>query len=559
MEIKQYKINDVDATLSQNKHAKNWPIVYILNGEKEAYIGELANFERRLKEHLRNEKRASLTEISLIDDDKFNKSAILDIESELIRLMDADEKYELQNIVLGQNQAHDYYQRSEYKKMIKDIWNEIHKIGLAKHDYRSIQNSDLFIYSPYKTLTSDQYESVKDILYSLGVSLTSKPKSSMAVHGNAGTGKSILAIYLMKVLVDIKAKDIEKQELDELEDEGKYENDLIEPLLTACNIKDFKIGMVVPITSFRSTLKKVFKKVKGLKSNMLLTPSDVVNAYLKGEKYDILLIDEAQRLKIAKNNQNIGGFYAKNEALGIDKYSTELDWLLKCSDHQIFFYDAKQSVSGSDITIEDLNAIPYENIYNLNIQMRVEGGDLYMDYIRQIFSNHPPKERINLKDYDVKIFDDVQNMYDEIISKDEVYGLCRNIAGFAWPWNTKKGKADYDIEIQGNKFVWNKSNNAWITNPESVNEIGSIHTLQGQDLNYAGLIIGNDLSYDFDKKEIIINKQEFYDTNAKKGLTDEEIKDNILNAYYILLSRARRGVYLYICDDNFKKYLKQFF
>lgn len=560
MKIEQYEFKLKNEELEKNEHAKNWPVVYILSGEKEAYVGETANFKRRLKEHKKNEDRKSLTTIHIIDDSHFNKSAVLDIESELIRLMDADEKYKLQNSVFGQNPDHDYYERYYYKRMVKEIWKQLFQLGLGQHDYTTLLNSELFIYSPYKNLNTDQYETAKEILIALGQALMGNMKTSMAVKGNAGTGKSILAVYLLKVLVDIK--NISQFELDMLEEDKKYEDGMLDSLLKAINIKDYKIGLVVPVTSFRETLKKVFHKVNGLKANMLLTPSDVVNAYIEGNPYDILLVDEAQRLKIAKNHQNIGNMYEKNKKLGLDQNASELDWILKCSNHQIFFYDKNQQVSGSDIDIEKLDEIKYDHIFNLTMQMRVQGGDTYISYIHDILSDDPPTSKLDKEDlgkYEVKIYDDVKEMYDDIRKKNDELNLCRCVAGFAWPWDTKKGKADYDIVIQGHKFVWNRHNRGWIADENSINEIGSIHTMQGQDLNCVGLIIGNDISYDFKRKKIMIHKESFYDVNAKKGMTDDEIKEHILHAYYILLSRARLGVYIYVCDDNFREYLRQFF
>lgn len=565
MRINQYEYDIKSISkLEKNKHGKNWPVVYILNNKSEAYIGETSSFTRRLKEHFRNEKRITLTNVNLIDDDLFNKSAVLDIESELIRLMNADEKYQLQNLVVGQNQAHDYYNRYEYKKMIQPIWNELFQKGLANNGYQTLINSSLFIYSPYKTLTSDQYTAAEGILYELGESLLSDETCSIAVNGVAGTGKSILASYLLKVLSDIKGNKYEKLDLDDLEDEGKYEEGTLDFLMRAFTIKEYKIGMVIPLTSTRKTMKKVLKKINGLQANMIVTASDVYNAYNDGKKYDILLVDEAQRLRQPVNIQNLKEHYKKNKELGLEKMATELDWIMKCSDYQIIFYDKDQRVNGSDVPIEQLMKIPYRSVYNISTQMRVQGGDEYIRYIKAILNNETLEKKINLKDYEVRIFDDVNEMCNEIKAKDEVYGLCRNIAGYAWPWNTKstnkgKSKADYDIEIDGYKFVWNRDNNAWITQKNSVNEIGSIHTTQGQDLHYAGIIIGEDITYCPERKKIIINKKKLYDINAKKGLSDAQIRENVLNAYYILLTRARRGVYLYICDENLREYFKRFF
>ncbi|MEG0527425.1 MAG: DNA/RNA helicase domain-containing protein [Longicatena sp.] len=565
MKINQYKYDSNFYTkLEKNKHGRNWPVVYILNSDREAYIGETSSFSRRLKEHSRIERRLTLTNINLIDDDQFNKSAVLDIESELIRLMNADGKFELQNLVVGQNQAHDYYDRNKYKKMIPLIWKNLKHCGLANKDYLTLTNSNLFIYSPYKTLTEDQYEASKGILYELGEALLKKQPCSIAVNGVAGTGKSILAAYLLKVLNDIKLKKYEKVDLDELEDDGKYEDGILEALMKAFVTSDYKIGMVVPVTSMRNTLKKAIGGVAGLRKNVIVTASDVYNEYKDGKKFDIIIIDEAQRLKQPINIQNLKAHYSKNDDLGLDKMATELDWIMKCSDYQIIFYDGDQRVNGSDVPIQKLKGIPYKSIYSLTTQMRVSGGEAYVEYIRSILGNNPPRRRIDIKDYEVKIFEDVNDMCNAIKLKNKEFDLCRNIAGYAWPWNTKykkdkKTKADYDILIEGYKFRWNSDNNAWITQENSINEIGSIHTTQGQDLNYAGIIIGEDLTYDLESKRIIVHKKNLYDINAKRGLTDEEIRMNVLNAYYILLTRARRGVYLYICDEALRNYFKSFF
>ncbi|MEG0328964.1 MAG: DNA/RNA helicase domain-containing protein [Longicatena sp.] len=563
MRVNQYDINS-STEIEKNKHGKNWPVVYILNSDQEAYIGETSSFARRLKEHKKNDKRLTLTNINLIDDDKFNKSAILDIESELIRLMNADGKFELQNLVVGQNQAHDYYDRVLYKRMLPLLWKKLIGCGLANQDYLTLTNSNLFIYSPYKTLTEDQYEASKEILFELGEALSNHQPCSIAVNGVAGTGKSILAAYLLKVLNDIKLKKYEKIDLDELEDGGKYEEGILDALMNAFVTSDYKIGMVIPVTSMRETLKKAIGGVEGLRKSVLVTASDVFNAYNKGEKFDILIIDEAQRLRQPINMQNLKAHYLKNEALGFDKMATELDWIMKCSDYQIIFYDKDQRVNGSDIPIQQLNCIPYKSSFNLTTQMRVSGGEAYVEYIQAILSNNPPKNKIDIKDYDVKVYEDVNDMCNDIKLLNERYELCRNIAGFAWPWNTKSKKdkqikADYDILIEGYKYVWNHDNDAWITQKNSINEIGSIHTTQGQDLNYAGIIIGEDLTYDFENKRIIVNKNNLYDKNAKRGLSDDEIRSNVLNAYYVLLTRARRGVYLYICDKALRDYFKRFF
>ena len=100
--IKQFDFDEVGIeNITNLKYGKNWPIVYILNGDKEAYIGETTNAYHRMKQHKANSVRKTLNKINIIYDSEFNKSAVLDIESLLINYMSADQKYKLQNISSG--------------------------------------------------------------------------------------------------------------------------------------------------------------------------------------------------------------------------------------------------------------------------------------------------------------------------------------------------------------------------------------------------------------------------------------------------------------------------
>ena len=192
------------------------------------------------------------------------------------------------------------------------------------------------------------------------------------------------------------------------------------------------------------------------------------------------------------------------------------------------------------------------------------------DYVKSVFSNNPPKNKIKFKKYDLKMFDDVSIMIEDIKKKDEKFGLCRNRAGYAWKWNSK-GKhmpldstisrdytGVYDIEIDGNKYIWNTQAYDWINSVNSINEIGSIHTTQGFDLNYAGLIIGNELKYDLENKKFYIDRSNYYDAKGKADTTDEELLKYLLNIYQTMMLRGMLGTYIYVCDPGLKKYLKKY-
>ncbi len=550
--------------LKHEKYGTNWPIVYIINNNEEAYVGETTDASIRTNQHWANEVRRSLKKINIIGDDSFNKSSTLDLESFLIKYMSADNRFKLQN-GNGGLQNHNYYQREKYENMFRSIWNQLKTKGLVKNELRVIENTDLFKYSPYKSLTADQYMVVNNILSDLADLVNKKESATFVVEGGAGTGKTVLGIYIMKLL--IQAKDTKQIEIEE----DQVEQSLSEILKINDAVDDLRIALVIPMENLRTTLKKVFKHIKGLNSNMVISPNDVCK--LDG-KYDLLIVDESHRLRRRKNLTQYGTFDKNNQRLGLGKNGTELDWILKKSKYQILFYDEGQSIKPTDVRKEDfekLSLLKNYHMYPLTTQLRcLKGGDEYVNYVKSIFSNNPPKEKIKFKEYDLKMFDCVNDMVEDIKNKDKDYGLCRSIAGYAWKWNSK-GKhlplestimrdytGVYDIEIDGYKYIWNSQAYDWINSPNSVNEIGSIHTTQGFDLNYAGLIIGNELRYDLEKRKFYVDRKNYYDAKGKADTTDEELLKYLLNIYQTMMLRGMLGTYIYVCDPGLRTYLKKY-
>lgn len=194
---------------------------------------------------------------------------------------------------------------------------------------------------------------------------------------------------------------------------------------------------------------------------------------------------------------------------------------------------------------------------NLSKQFRVLGGEKYLNFIHDIFEPET-KVKSNFENYEFKFFDDVEKMIDEIKKRNNEVGLARVVAGFAWPWLTAEGERDYDIEIGETKLVWNSVNEDWINSPNAINEVGCIHTVQGYDLNYTGVIIGPELSYDKLNKKFIIYKKKYFDTKGHAGVYDlNELEGYIINIYKTLLTRGIRGTYLYIVDENLRDYFKE--
>ena len=501
--------------IKKYKYGLNWPVVYIIRNDKEAYIGESTRVYNRSLEHLKNKERIKLDTIDIISDNDFNKSVISEFESMMIEYMAADGKYIIQN-GNGGLRKHNYYNREKYIKKFDYIWNELKEKEIVKRGLFEIRNSDLFKYSPYKSLTNEQYEVVQSIVNNV----ISNEKSNNLIQGEPGTGKTIVAIYLLKYL-------IEKEES-----------------------KDLKIGLVVPMTSLRATLKKVFRSIKGLKASMVLGPADVV-----GENYDILIVDEAHRLNRRVNITNMKSFDDCNKKLGLDKDNDQLDWIRLSTKHMILCYDKNQSIKPSDVRPEKFEEIEFKK-YKITSQMRVLAGKDYIKYIENIL-NENQEEVKRFGEYELYIFDDLDNMHKAIRDKDEKYGLCRLIAGYAWDWKSKNNTDEYDIIIGDKKLRWNSTNKDWINSMNALEEVGCIHTTQGYDINYAGVILGSEIVYRNNRIEIV--KENYYDKNGKRTIVDEEeLKKYIINIYKTILTRGIRGTYIYICDEALREYFKRY-
>ncbi len=518
-EIKTFPFNKEDfSQIKEYKFGHNWPVVYIIEDKKEIYIGQTVNAYYRSKQHFENPERRKLKDIHIITDEEFNISAAFDIESWLIQHIQADGQYVLQNLT-GGLKNHNYYDKVKYKTKFEVAWDNLREMGLAKNTLADLKNSDLFKYSPYKSLTEDQYFIAKQIFKDI----KKNEFNTFVVNGKPGTGKTILATYLFKYL----------KEQDET--------------------KNMKIGLVVPMSSLRRTIGKVFSKIKGLKSSMVIGPNDVVK-----EQYDLLIVDESHRLQRRKGIMGYGSFDQVNKKLGLDNSGNQLDWIMKSSKHQIFFYDENQSIKPADVRPEDFRKLTTKK-YELSSQMRVEAGGEYIKFIEDIFDLKTPKQN-NFGNYDFKIYDNADKMVSDIKEKDKKHKLARVVAGYAWPWHTKPGSRStqkHDIEINGLKLIWNSTAQDWVNSPNAINEVGCIHTVQGYDLNYVGVIIGPEFSYDIENKKLKVDKEKYFDTNGRNGITDpNELERYVINIYKTLLTRGIKGTYIYICDENLRKYFK---
>ena len=274
---------------SNEEYLGNWPMLYILENGKKAYIGESNHVKTRMTQHATNEEKRIFNKVHFIYSRLFNQSVTFDYESKLIQYIVADELFQVTNKNSGIADKQ-YYEKEKYDKKFELLWRKLQKEKLVKHSLEEIENSDLFKYSPYKELNDNQRKAVEDIL----AQIESGNVNRVVVNGMPGSGKTIVAVYLMKYLADSE------------EFAGK------------------KIGFVVPQTSLRKTMKFIFRSIYGLTPSQVQSPSDITK-----KKYDILLVDEAHRLHQYKNISYRGAFKKSCERLGMTTDADELDWILE--------------------------------------------------------------------------------------------------------------------------------------------------------------------------------------------------------------------------------------
>jgi uncharacterized protein len=582
----RFEIDRLDFTLDavsswapRDPRNANWPVVYVIDDAprhgggrpavlSDVYVGESLNAAARLRQHFASPEKQHLSTIRVIVDSTFNKSVCLDLESYLIRMLAGDGAFRVLNRNDGITEA-DYYDRGRYRETFGEVFEQLKRDGVFTRSIPEIENSDLFKLSPFKALSQDQAIAVEDILDGLFEDLESGTGSTIVIQGDPGTGKTVIAIYLLKLLVDIAiSTDAEDLDSDSLFSEFFAEG-------YRDRLAGLRIGIVVPQQSLRTSIKRVFRKTPGLSRTMVLTPFDVGAAELP---FDLLIVDEAHRLN-QRANQPSGPLNAKFKQItenlfGADDASkTQLDWIRAQSRHQIFLLDAAQSVRPADLPGELLADLASSSAlakrhFRLTSQMRVQAGTDYVGYIRRILSpaQSTPATLETFAGYDLRIFDSLPLMRDEIRRRDAEAGLSRLVAGFAWEWKTKNDKTAFDIELDGLQLRWNGTQTDWIASAGSLDEVGSIHTVQGYDLNYAGVIIGPDLRYDAARGGPYVDRDSYFDKKGKesnahygKKVTDDDLLRFICNIYAVLLTRGIRGTYLYVCDAGLREYLRQYF
>ncbi len=356
-------------------------------------------------------------------------------------------------------------------------------------------------------------------------------KRVLIVKGGPGTGKSVLAINLLVRLTN-------------------------ENMVCSYVTKN-----AAPRNVYATKLSGDFKKTR---INNLFKGSGLFVESAENE-FDVLIVDEAHRL-----NAKSGMYQNHGE--------NQIKEIIHASKFSIFFIDESQRVTLKDIgSIDEIQkyirqANAESEIMELESQFRCNGSDGYIAWLDDVLDIRKTanNEGFDL-DYEIKICDTPNEVRDIIFEKNKINNKARLLAGYCWKWIKEgKNKSDVlDITIPEHNFAmsWNLENSqTWAIDPDSVNEIGCIHTCQGLEFDYVGVIIGKDLRYEngkiitdvterakTDQSIRGIYKMAQKDFDRAMKVADEIIK----NTYRTLMTRGQKGCYIYCEDKLLAEYLKR--
>jgi DUF2075 family protein/SOS-response transcriptional repressor LexA len=380
----------------------------------------------------------------------------------------------------------------------------------------------------------DEQKTVFETALHLATTSTPKNKNVLLVNGGPGTGKTVVAINLLVELTnrELVAQYVTKNSAPR----AVYENKLTGTLKKS-RISNLFVGS----------------------GAFTETPSNTFQG---------LIVDEAHRL-----NEKSGLFSNLGE--------NQIKELIDASTFTVFFLDEDQRIHWKDIGnksqirawAESLGAIVTE--MDLESQFRCNGSDGYLAWLDRVLQiRDTANTTLEGANYEFKVCESATELKELIYQRNALKNKARMVAGYCWDWLSRKTKSnpvpkDYDIKLDGGDFKakWNLSEDGslWIVKPDSVHEVGCIHTCQGLELDYVGVIIGPDLIVRNGKVVTNGAKRSGGDSSIKgyKGLLKidpaaaREKADLIIkNTYRTLMTRGTKGCYVYSTDLETNLYLQ---
>ena len=550
---------------------KNYPTVYIHNWKKndkfDVYVGESNDFFQRTQQHYdeitnekswqKNLKNGDAT-LLVIAHPEFNKSLTLDIENKLIHYLSSSSTVNKVHNARG-NPQNKYFPCDDFDTIFSKIWRSLRKYNKELFLSESeIKDSAIYKASPLHKLNYEQMIAKEKIIEKIFECIVKDEKNQLVlVRGDAGTGKTVLMSSLFydlknKMTIDFIGGNFKKKELE-------------------CAII---VNHLEQLTVYDEITKKLDLCAEN--ENIVFKPTQFINLFKNKKRkklYDVVFIDEAHLLW-TQNNQ---AFTDNNQLQTIMKYAKVV--VAMFDEKQIM--NAEQYLSKEEIDNYIIKAKENDSYIELSEQMRMVASRDVTKWLKDIYTKGIiGKLSNNRKGYDIKVFDSPKELEKAIKEKaaDEKTCLSRLIASYDWPYTSQQTPIDdkyWCVKIGSWKKPWNREisrhddskNNrklkglAWAEQPQTIDEVGSTYTIQGFDLNYAGVIIGPSVKYRNGK--IIFDPKESKNEKAtrRRTLSDGTLKsfgeDFLRNELSVLLTRGVNGLYIYACDDELRKVLKK--
>ncbi len=357
--------------------------------------------------------------------------------------------------------------------------------------------------------------------------LKDQKKRTIVIQGGPGTGKSVLAVNL-----------------------------LMHFITCACNAA-YVTKNSAPREAFLSLLSG--NRADNLADIIQLFRSPFRLSQVPANSYDCLIVDEAHRLV----KKMYGDWNGENQ----------VKECINASLLTVFLLDEDQAVTTKDIgSVQEIkkwckelgSALIMREETKLYSQFRCNGSDAYIQFIDNLLQRKEETVAVSLQDlnYDFRVFDDPSEMREALREKNAINNKARLVAGYCYDWNVKFHRGDVDIDLPGGfQAKWNLANDKiWAINPRSFDEVGCIHTAQGLEFDYVGVLIGKDLTYDKTTGRVVVNKLAISKDDKSSGIRgagDDDARRLILNTYKTLLTRGQKGCYVYCEDPALREYFKK--